>query len=293
MAKASDAPQDLKCPPSLGGCSKQLKTPTGWAAHVRVCTGWGALTCSKGGEACAGKRFAFKTDLARHDESQHGDGTRRFACPHEGCCKVFLRRSFLTQHLKRHRGERQRAHLCTACVGEGSDKPEYALRRFRPKRLCGQHAQKLLGAKRVVTASIAACRCFDLLEKLRVFGPGVRLAHVHFDEFNATCEGKEVDDLVPGQRWRPDAWDATHRIWVDFLGNEYHGYPPGAARRRKGARERNFFGELYTDLYDQTMARLRYVRDCGPANVQVYYVWEHEWRKARTLGDVYKAVHAV
>lgn len=291
MARASGAPKDLTCPPSIGGCRKQLKTPTGWAAHVRVCTGWGALACDSDDPECQGKRFAFRTDLNRHKESKHGDGSRRFACPHPSCKKVFLRQSFLNQHLKRHEGQRQKAHLCSECVRLGVSAPEYSLRRFRPKRLCGAHAESLLGAKRVVTASVAACRCFDLLEQLGVFGQDVRLQHVHFDEYSATCAGKEPDGLVWGQKWRPDAWDPVNRIWVDFLGNEYHGWPPGADP--PPTRERNYYGEKYTDLYLQTMARLRDVRDFGPKNVQVYYVWEHEWRRAKTLEDVIRSVHLV
>lgn len=291
MVSGKDAPRNLTCPRE--DCRKQLKTPTGWALHVRVCTGKGALYCNKPG--CKRKAgFASRTDLNRHIESKHGDGSRRYTCPEPGCHnRGFLRHNFLVQHMQRHRGERQQAHLCDECKRTNANPPMYALRRFRPLRYCGKHAAEKLGARRVVTSSIAACRCFDLLEKLNVFGPGVKLHHVHFDPHNATCEGKEVDYLVPGQRWRPDAWDPVHRIWVDFLGNEYHGYPPGENGEKLHKKERNYYGELYTELYERTMARLRYARDCGPSKVQVYYVWEHEWKKAKTLAEVYRAVHSV
>jgi hypothetical protein len=137
----------------------------------------------------------------------------------------------------------------------------------RPDRLCAKHA---VAAGTLASfypgASKAACQFFDAVE-LRL---GRRLPHVHLVP-GQSPEGTEARDLVPGRRFRPDAYVAELKeVWF-YHGDWFHGFPPGHAKHLSFV-HRDQWGP---DLVEATMDSMRLFLDAG---YSVKYAWESKWQ---------------
>jgi len=105
------------------------------------------------------------------------------------------------------------------------------------------------------------------------------------------CDPVGTEFRVPGpNRYRLDGYDAGRNIGIEFLGNVYHGWPPGHPRHN----ERSFVtGKPGTLMYHATMTRLYEVKEAMPAGFKLFYIWEHEFAKIRKnpCEDIQKVMH--
>lgn len=234
-----------------------------------------------------GKKFYESWTLARHTSTIH-DKKNMYVCTEGGKCAwgfVSAHKENLAKHKKEvhYKVKRQLSlsRCCALCwntlhmrVAEARGAPG----------LCVKHAQER-GVKvhtKRPAGSLAACRCWDTLNRVL----GLNLQHIHFGS-NGSVHGSEMEELIPGTKFKPDAMNPEYpmEIW-EFLGNPWHGYPPG---------HWNYHGMSHihvshAELYQQTMTRFYAFRDHG---FTVHYIWEHEWRNVRTLQDVLNAIHVV
>jgi hypothetical protein len=126
-------------------------------------------------------------------------------------------------------------------------------------------------------ASRIACECWDRLAQSGIIsGP---LEHVHFVPGQETPEGKER--TVEGTNYRPDARDPQNpTVLYEYLGNAWHGYPPGHRSYHGLAHHTDGEGDPveYAALYAQTMERFQVLSELG---YEIRYVWGHEYRETR------------
>lgn len=144
-------------------------------------------------------------------------------------------------------------------------------------------------------SSRAACRCFDHISKKL----NRRIHHVHYLNKHEVV-GKEIT-LYP-TRYRPDgvSYDrlkysdlkplkiSDTMILYEYLGEEYHGYPP----RHPKSGGKSYFGAEYSELHRKTFYRMYYISLMG---YEINYIWDHEWREylngEKVLTDVIHSFH--
>ena len=182
-------------------------------------------------------------------------GIQKWSCKTHGptvMCDCGIRRKDCTTHnsnyycIKCKQKKRQKSRHCIRCH------PDY------------------VAAKKGV--SKIGCKFIDELE--RDIGLSIRHSHLDTkskswigDEFRpSTWKQKPVDGLIEG-----------YNVIVEFLGDEFHGHP-----NRKG--ETNMYGELYTDLFEETQ-RI-FDKLYLDLDYEVWYVWESDYKHKSTFTSV-------
>ena len=121
--------------------------------------------------------------------------------------------------------------------------------------------------EKFATFSKMACECFDQIEEHF----GIKIQHVHYNEENK----------LEGEEFRPPEWklkpvdgycNETNTIY-EFMGQEWHGYPP--YHYKYGLGKYNMNGELYDDLFHKTMKNMYKLKSFG---YNVVYIWEDEYK---------------
>lgn len=127
---------------------------------------------------------------------------------------------------------------------------------------------------------MVACECWHRLERVST----AKLTHhIHFIPGAEKTDGREKEGLVPGRRFKPDAFiepgldihlpnqssGPKGAVYL-FHGNEWHGYPP-AHLKYDGA---NHCGTPYKELYERTIEQQTLYSAEG---YRVFTVWEHEY----------------
>lgn len=183
------------------------------------------------------------------------------------CKQTFRRKNYKESHEDECiRGLKNRYYPCNICGKRAAEK-------FRKVNimLCNKHGK---GQKRVKGSHIA-CRCFDDLERLLK----KKIEHIHFKENLVDTEGEE-HSCIPGKPLMTcDGYDKENGIYYEFLGNEFHGWPPSEYPQNKTESSANYFMKRYGDLFKRTMAKLNLILCHG---YTVHVIWEHDWVKAKT-----------
>lgn len=195
------------------------------------------------------------------------------------CGKWFAQSSHRNAHVYIHNAEIPPSQRCHFCYRRKADS---RLGLNMPVRMCVVHAAEhgyyTLSHK---TYSMAACQCWDLIEEVI----GISLHHIHFE--NGDFRGTEQSGLIPNTHFKPDAVDENdhNEVW-EYLGNPWHGYPPGHALHF----EKSHTGRSHRVLYEETMSRLHLFRAHG---FHVHYIWEHEWKQIKTVSDLLRSIHCL
>ena len=157
-------------------------------------------------------------------------------------------------------------------------------------RFCGPCAIDL-GLKPQASrgASMEACQCWHLLEDA-VFtqaGWSCELTHhVHFENGRTDPTGAEKEGLIPGRKFRPDAfiepglpihlpgkYSGEKGAVYLFHGNPWHGFPKGHPKYEAN----NFVGTPNKLLFEKTVQQHELYKAQG---YRVFFVWRHEFKKA-------------
>ena len=112
--------------------------------------------------------------------------------------------------------------------------------------------------------------------------------HKHFVNGGTKPIGEEKAGLIPGRRFKPDAFiEAGKPVHLPnetsgpkgavylYHGNEWHGYPPGHPKYDG----RNHCDTPYKELYQRTLKQQDCYRESG---YRVFVVWEHEYKTTTT-----------
>ena len=174
---------------------------------------------------------------------------------------------------------------CRDCPADAKLEAGYNDEAGRRNKLCAGCAFEA-GLKPLAAAgaSMTACECWHRLE----FVSNAKLTHhVHIDKDSTIPIGKEKEGLIPGRRFRPDAFiEAGMPIHLPhetsgpkgavylYHGNEWHGYPQGHHKHEA----RNHLGIPYKELYERTLREQKLYKDEGYC---VFVVWEHEYQTTK------------
>ena len=113
------------------------------------------------------------------------------------------------------------------------------------------------------------CECMDRLQSLL----GIHIQHRHY-----TTDALNTGSEHQIQNYKVDGFNAESKTVFEFLGNEWHGWPPGDYPPNKNASDLNHVGKCYGDMYEGTMARLLEIKEMG---YLVKYIWGHEYHRTR------------
>ena len=260
-------PEFHKCPAI--GCPLVFRRKSDVGMHFRG-KHLGLYTC----EYCGHKALSAEK-LARHRRSHTQE--RPFKC--DQCDMTFIRKAHLISHKFIHTDTLPPDRRCVNC-----NKVSYNQRSSVcvKKRLCTTCAvqKHLISPLRRSPGSLAACRCFDEIERIA----GIKIDHIHYND-DGTFSGKEKKGLIPGKRFAPDGIDAESKNHLyEFLGTPWHGFPdpdtPG----------KSHIGKEYWELHAKTMSRINLFADHG---FVVHYIWQSEWDNAVSILQKLKCIHTV
>ena len=151
-------------------------------------------------------------------------------------------------------------------------------------RFCGPCAIDL-GLKPQASwgASMEACECWHKLEDA-VGGACVLTHHVHFENGRTDPTGSEKEGLIPGRKFKPDAFiepgrpihlpgETSGEKGAVFLyhGNLWHGFPEGHPKYEAN----NFWGTPNKLLFEKTVQQHVLYKAQG---YRVFFVWEHDFK---------------
>lgn len=299
-ANAAECPRCVKikdrfsCPqcPAKFPYKSRLKT------HMAVHGAMPLIRCAAMGCKTAFKR---KSDMCMHFRAKHLGLYRCDDCGHMAlssqklathrrihtqerpfkcatCGMGFIRKQHLETHRYVHTDTVPPERSCSMCSVSINKRVRVCVQH----RLCTTHAVEkgLIAPSRRSVGSLAACRCFDEIERLA----GIKIHHIHYSDDDRTFSGREQQGLIPGKRFAPDGVDAespTHLY--EFLGTPWHGYAdpdaPGSSHT----------GRPYWELHAQTIARIHLFADHGYV---VHYVWQSEWERAKTRREKLGCIHS-
>ena len=171
---------------------------------------------------------------------------------------------------------------CRDCPDDAKKQANYPDETGRGNQLCAGCAFEAgLKPMAAAGASMAACECWHRLEHVST----MKLTHhIHFANGNTNTIGTEKTGLIPGRRFKPDAFvepglpihlpgetSGTKGAVYLYHGNEWHGYPPQHPKH-EGT---NLHDTPYMDLYQRTLDMQQRYKAEG---YRVFVVWEHEYR---------------
>ena len=173
---------------------------------------------------------------------------------------------------------------CRDCPPDDKLQASYKDEAGRCNKLCAGCAFEA-GLKPLAAAgaSIAACECWHRIEAASPDGV-VLTHHIHFVKGAAKPTGKEMEGLIPGRRFKPDAYIEPKKpihlanqnsgpkgaVYL-FHGNEWHGYPEGHPKYE----DTNHCDTPYKELYGRTLKQQELYKAEG---YRVFAVWEDEYK---------------